>query len=95
MFLDLWDDDQLLFPDTLPSIDEMFFPESMPKLDDMLMPSASPWRDDPYSDLDLRSQAPLVAPAALGMEDSSALAAMSTVTSQSAGIPSLIKIPSP
>jgi hypothetical protein len=95
LFLDLWDDDQLLFPDTLPSIDEMLFPDSMPKLDDMLLPSASPWEDAPLLNPDQRSQAPVVVPAAVGMEDAPVFAAPVLANGDSIGIPSLILIPSP
>ncbi len=95
LFLDLWDDDQLLFPDTLPSIDERLFPDSMPKLDDMLLPNSSPWEDDPLLNPDQRSQAPVVVPAAVGVEDAPVFAAPVLANGNSIGIPSLILIPSP
>jgi hypothetical protein len=95
LFLELWDDDQMLFPDTLPSFDEMLFPEVMPKLDDMPSLNESPPGDDFFMDLGRRSQAPIAAPAAVGMADAPAFAAPATVPSDAAGIPSLIVISSP
>jgi hypothetical protein len=94
LFLDLWDDDQLLFPDSLPPIDEMLFPDTAPNLDDMLSPNASPKGDD-SSDPDGRSQVPIAAPEAVAMGDPPALAAPAIATLDSVGIPSLIVIHSP
>ena len=37
-FLELWDQDQLLFPDAAPGIDETLFPDGIPSPDDMPAP---------------------------------------------------------
>jgi hypothetical protein len=43
LFLEIWDDDQLLFPDAVPHIDDTLFPESRPApLDQLPLPEAAP-----------------------------------------------------
>lgn len=75
LFLEWWDDDQLLFPDTMPAIDEMLFPESMPQIDDMPLPNEQlPLGEDAPFGLERLSQAPA---AALGQEDVVAFDALS------------------
>jgi hypothetical protein len=81
LFLEIWDDDQLLFPDALPPIDETLFPEVMPKLDEMSAPNAPASPDDFSSELGQNNPASIAAPAAgedtiiVGMEDAPAFAA--------------------
>jgi hypothetical protein len=65
LFLEWWDDDQLLFPDSLPPIDESLFPDVMPQRDDMLLPNDMlvpneiPSGEDVSLDLKLLSQPPV------------------------------------
>jgi hypothetical protein len=89
LFLELWDDDQLLFPDTLPPFEEMLFPEVMPKLEDM--PNPSPLEEGSFLDPGRHSQAPIPAPAAVEdaavvvrIEDTPVFASPATAT----GMPS-------
>ena len=42
LFIELWDQDQMLFPDSAPSIDETLFPDGFPSPDDMTAPGAIP-----------------------------------------------------
>jgi hypothetical protein len=42
LFLELWDDDQLLFPDAVPAIDEMLFPDAVLNPEDMSYPESMP-----------------------------------------------------
>ena len=41
-FLELWDQDQLLFPDAGPLVDETLFPDGFPSPDDMPEPGIIP-----------------------------------------------------
>jgi hypothetical protein len=41
-FLDVWDDDQMRFPDASPAIDETLFPNGIPNIDEMPFPDPMP-----------------------------------------------------
>jgi hypothetical protein len=45
-FLEIWDQDQLLFPDSLPAIDDIAFPDALPAADDMPSPVSTTERHD-------------------------------------------------
>src|SRR5262249_55789556 len=38
LILEIWDDEQLLFPDTIPQVDDVLFPDAVPTPDDMPSP---------------------------------------------------------
>jgi hypothetical protein len=80
LFLEWWDEDQMLFPDTMPPFDEMLFPEVMPQLDDMLLPNdilppsesssgEGPSGEDVSLDLGRLGLVPTAAPTAVRWED--------------------------
>jgi hypothetical protein len=46
LFADVWDDEQLLFPDALPQIDETLFPDGIPNIDDIPFPDPMPTPGD-------------------------------------------------
>lgn len=69
LFLEWWDDDQMLFPDTMPPIDEMLFPEAMPQLDDMLLPNEFPSGEDVSLDLGRLGLVPTAVPTTVRWED--------------------------
>jgi hypothetical protein len=48
-FLELWDRDQLLFPDSLPKVDELQFPGGLPWEQDMPLPDRTPNLGGPLS----------------------------------------------
>jgi hypothetical protein len=88
LFLEWWDDDQLLFPDAMPAVDEMLFPEAMQQIDDMLLPSDVPLSNESplgeVSSLDLGrlGLVPSAAPTAVRWEDALALEAPATATAE-------------
>jgi hypothetical protein len=88
LFLEWWDDDQMLFPDTMPPFDEMLFPEAMPQLDDMilpgdmLLPNESPSGEDSSLDLGRLGLVPRAAPTPVRWEDVLASDAPATETSE-------------
>jgi hypothetical protein len=47
LFVELWDEDQLLFPDALPGFEETLFPDGPPSIDDMPLPLPVPNADGP------------------------------------------------
>jgi hypothetical protein len=42
LFLDLWDDEQMLFADAAPQVEEALFPDGIPAIDEMPFPQAAP-----------------------------------------------------
>src|SRR5262249_15062354 len=42
LFLEIWDQDQMLFPDAVPATDEMLYPGGLPVPDEMPPPPATP-----------------------------------------------------
>jgi hypothetical protein len=42
LFLEIWDDEQLLFPNTIPQVDDVLFPDAVLPPDDMPSPGAMP-----------------------------------------------------
>jgi hypothetical protein len=49
-FLEIWDDEQLLFPDSIPQVDDALFPDAVPTPDDMPSPGAVPAAADGGAD---------------------------------------------
>jgi hypothetical protein len=60
-FLDLWDRDQLLFPDSLPKVEEMLFPGGLPRADEMPLPDPTPKANGARSRADRPVETPLLA----------------------------------
>jgi hypothetical protein len=88
LFLEWWDNDQLLFPDAMPAVDEMLFPDAMQQLDDILipndlsLPTESPSGEDSSLDLGRLGLVPRAAPTAVRWEDALALQARATATGE-------------
>jgi hypothetical protein len=88
LFLEWWDEDQLLFPDEQPPIDEMLFPEAMPQLEDMilpndmLLPNESSSGEDASLDLGRLGLVPTPAPKLVRWEDALAFDAPETATGE-------------
>jgi hypothetical protein len=62
-FLELWDKDQLLFPDSLPKVDEMQLPGGLPWGREMPLPERTPNLGGPLSPGERPAEAPLQAAA--------------------------------
>jgi hypothetical protein len=50
LVLEIWDDEQLLFPDTIPQVDDVLFPDAVPTPDDMPSPGTMPAATDGGAD---------------------------------------------
>jgi hypothetical protein len=60
-FLELWDSDQLLFPDSLPRVEELLFPGGLPRTDEMPLPDRAPNLGGPLSRGEQPVEVPLLA----------------------------------
>jgi hypothetical protein len=88
LFLQWWDDDQLLFPDEQPAVDEMLFPDALQQIDDMLLPNDlslpndSPLGEVSSLDLGRLGLVPSAAPTAIRWEDALASQTPATITGE-------------
>jgi hypothetical protein len=60
-FLELWDRDQLLFPDSLPKVEELLFPGGLPRTEEMPFPDEAPNLDNSLSGGERPIEVPLFA----------------------------------